>query len=137
MIHHSLTKDGETVSWGAIRRYHVETLKWLDIGYHFGVELVGDDYEVLVGRPLTMQGAHCYQEGMNRVAIGVCCVGNYDEGPPPEEMLRILGRSLIAPLMEIFDIPERSIVFHRDFAQKSCPGEKFTNDEVLKHVRQW
>ena len=47
ICHHSLTRDSGSVSWGAIRKFHMETLDppYKDIGYHCGVELVksGED----------------------------------------------------------------------------------------------
>lgn len=133
MIHHSLTKDGEAVSWGAIRDFHIYVRHWEDIGYHFGVELVGKRYEALVGRPLTMHGAHCYQQGMNSKAIGICCVGNYDMIKPPQEMLAVLGYRLIMPLMKIYNIPTSNVVFHREYAEyKSCPGAMFNKTHFVR-----
>ncbi len=32
---------------------------WRDIGYHLGIERVGDKYEVLPGRPECERDAHC------------------------------------------------------------------------------
>ena len=123
ILHHSLTMDSGTVSWGAIRRYHMEELFWVDVGYHFGVEQVGLDYEIFVGRMLNEMGAHC--KGHNDESIGICFVGNFDNEPPPKVQWD-LGVRLVKSLQEVFTIPKDHIYPHSRFAPwKSCPGRKF------------
>lgn len=141
MLHHSLTKDSGTVSWGAIRRYHVETLGWAGIGYHFGIEFVADpgvsdggSYEVLLGRTLDRTGAHCYQAGMNRRAIGICLVGNFDLAAPCEASLAV-ATSLVRWLLSLIGKGAEAIIGHRDFAPyKSCPGSRFDLDAFRGRV---
>lgn len=123
ILHHSLTKDSKTVSWGAIRRYHTKTLGWADVGYHFGIELIGDEYEIFVGRLLTVSGAHT--RGHNGDSIGICFVGNFDKAAPAEKLWRI-GVRFVRSLLVIFDLTWRDIYGHREFAgYKSCPGDQF------------
>ena len=125
VIHHSLTADGRTVSWDAIRWYHVHTMGWADVGYHYGVELVGSRYEILVGRMQNETGAHCKEGGMNASSLGVCLVGNFDAEPVPEAQLDRLVR-LSRSLMDVFAIPRENVRRHSDFAAyKSCPGKLF------------
>lgn len=125
ILHHSLTADSETVSWGAIRNYHVNTLHWSDIGYHFGVEKIGGRHEILVGRMMDEPGAHCKQQGMNRHSLGVCFIGNFDLEKPPLEMW-LLGLDLVNTLMKVFAIPRDHVYGHRELVDyKSCPGWAF------------
>ncbi len=143
MIHHSLTKDGDTVSWPAIRRFHMETNGWRDVGYHFGLELVPDpgkpgahSLEIFLGRPEHEHAAACPQGDMNSVALHVCVVGNFDTLAPSDEQLQVLAERLIVPLMVRYGISAESIVGHRDFnPQKSCPGTKFDLERLRRLVR--
>lgn len=133
IIHHSLTRDSGTVSWGAIRRYHTETNGWKDIGYHYGIELVENDYEVLVGRPQNIQGAHC--PAVNSASLGICFVGNFDLAPPPDEML-IRAVNVFAPIIRSLGISWNNIYPHSKYSQKTCPGKMFPMDGFIRSLKQ-
>lgn len=136
MLHHSLTKDGDTVSWGAIEDYHTKINGWNAIGYHYGVERIGGRLYALVGRPEDAQAAACKEGFMNNLALHICVVGNYDGADMDVELRTFLVDKLVNPLAERYSIPVNNIVGHRDYASyKSCPGLKFDLDEVRKLVR--
>lgn len=128
IVHHSKTTDSDTLSWNAIRDYH-KGLGWSDIGYHYGIEFVRDDYVILVGRMQDDTGAHCRESGMNGRSLGICCVGDFDKEAPPVALLHKL-RALVVSLMRVFDIPAENVKGHRDYAPyKSCPGRLFDLDK--------
>lgn len=132
IIHHSLTKDSQTVSWSAIRRYHTEENGWADIGYHFGLELIGDRFEVLVGRSEIVAGAHC--QGRNHDSLGICFVGNFDLAPPPDAMMR-RAVEVFYPIMRRLAIPPENVFGHRDFSEKTCPGTQFPMERFREALR--
>lgn len=134
IIHHSLTEDGKTVSWDAIRRYHIDTNGWRNIGYHYGIELINSTYEVLVGRMQDEIGAHCKEGGMNRCSLGICVVGNFDLAPVPAAQMDKLVQ-LVRSLRIVFDIPAECVQRHHDYATyKSCPGTKFQWSEFKGRI---
>lgn len=125
MIHHSATADGAVLDLAAIRHRHVAVRGWLDVGYHWIVERVGPGWEAVMGRPMTQPGAHCDRGGMNRRAVGVCLVGNFELGePPPGQLARaaVLVRWLVRHIGPL--VPE-AITQHRDHDDTACPGARF------------
>lgn len=128
VLHHTASPDRGTLDWPGIVRYHTEVRGWRDVGYNFGVETVKGDVVKLVGRPLTMSGAH--EPRANRTHIGIALVGNYSEDDPTVELLGEVVRSIIAPMFYLQDIDpdaDKAITFHRDWKPTECPGTNFTD----------
>jgi len=132
IVHHSLTKDNQTVNWDAIRKYHVETLRWADIGYHFGVEDVDGVLKIQFGRSIRQDGAHTL--GRNIDSLGVVLVGNYDIEPPSRKKIEKLSE-LILSLCLLFGINPVNIYPHSHYSvHKSCPGSKFNFPDFKERV---
>jgi hypothetical protein len=131
ILHHSLTKDSQTVSWQAIRRYHKYTLGWSDIGYHFGIELINNHLEILIGRLWNISGAHCKEQGMNGRSVGVCVVGNYDIDYLPSDTFDLTVK-LVKQIQDTWSVSKTKVMRHSDFATyKSCPGINFPYQQLL------
>lgn len=134
VIHHSATRDSETLSWEAIRQAHLAR-GWADVGYHYGVEMHRGACQVLVGRPLYYPGAHV--TGHNADSIGLCVIGNLDEDKPhPRQIDRLLD--LLRDLIEVFGfLPDRdTILGHRDLARTRCPGAHLDVDDVVRRLAE-
>lgn len=139
ILHHSATKDSGTVSWNAIRRYHVESLNWREIGYHYGIEKIDDCTQALLGRMWYERGAHCKEDGMNGRSLGVCFVGNFDEQEVPAEQWD-LGVKVVGSICLSHGISVDYVRGHCDFSRKTCPGKYFDlgkfREDVLELIIQ-
>jgi hypothetical protein len=116
-----------------LKSYKVSGLTppWSDIGYHFGVELVGEGYVVKEGRPLNKSGAHC--PCINSTHIGICVVGNFDANHLPTPALVVLTQ-LVKDLARRygFILTEPGVVtYHNQHSQKTCPGKLFPTLETF------
>lgn len=134
ILHCSDTNDSGTVSWNAIRRYHTLTLGWKDIGYHFGIEIIGTKLVILRGRAPLTEGAHCRYTGMNKNSLGVCVVGKFDD-EPPDELTYDVTIDLLSKLSFLFAIPSINIYGHGEVdSRKTCPGKKWDMQMVRNDV---
>lgn len=129
IIHYSYSPDNaKTYQWGNIDWYHTIEKGWSEIGYHFGFEKVKGVYNLCVGRGLNKGGGHTI--GMNDKAIGICCIGKFDDNEPEDALYEAVTDLLVALCLE-FNISVSNISPHSKYADyKTCPGRKFDMEKL-------
>lgn len=123
-IHHSASISG---SAEAFANYHVNSLGWPTIGYHYVIDKQGiiywcNDLETI-----------SYHVGnSNSAAVGICMIGDFTkEKPTPAQYQAAL--MLTKMLMDELNISSRNVLGHREFPNNStsCPAinmNQFRND---------
>lgn len=135
VIHCSATRAGQDVRAADIDKWHKER-GFAMIGYNYVIDLDGT---VEVGRPLSMDGAHCNTAGLsgqsyNKHSIGICYVGGLDEnGKPadtrtPEQKLSMTN--LVNKLCDEYPITE--ILGHRDASPDRNGDGVISRNEWIK-----
>ncbi len=102
-----------------IQSYHQNTRKWIDIGYHFLIDGLGNVYE---GRPYNVYGAHV--ESNNTGNVGISIMGSYqapkDHHITPATLASL--EKLIRELMGKQGISAKNLYGHREINATDCPG---------------
>jgi N-acetyl-anhydromuramyl-L-alanine amidase AmpD len=136
IIHHSATDEGSSLYFD---KYHQDK-GWEGIGYHFVINNgTGgkQDGQVEVSPRWIKQedGRHCKAGGMNRIAIGICLVGNFNsEGPSKKQFEELVY--LVNLLRRNYRIPLSRILGHSQVygAKTDCPGRRFLWQEFRKRL---
>lgn len=140
VIHHSATNKGNAARFDY---YHREKRKWEHgLAYHFviGNGSFSGDGEIEVGNRWKKQihGAHTANVACNRVAIGICLVGDFENADvPTENQIESLVR-LIQYLSRKYNIASSNILQHKQVHQKctACPGKNFPFAEIKTRLLQ-
>jgi hypothetical protein len=137
VIHHSGMDTG-TVK--GMDKYHREVRHMENgLAYHF---VIGNgsgmgDGEIAVGPRWTKQldGGHLASEAQNKVALGICLVGNFDAHEPTRREMESL-RALVQALMARCSLTPRAVKTHQQInvVHTRCPGAKFPTDSFLESL---
>ena len=138
IIHHSATPRGDSLAFNGA---HLKRGFIGGVGYHFVIDngtLGKEDGEIeATPRWLKQQdGRHCKASHMNSKAIGVCLVGNFNEGKVSEAQMTSLV-DLVNTLRHYYKIPVEKIMGHGQAwgADTDCPGKKFPWHEFNNRLR--
>ncbi|HKS37554.1 MAG TPA: N-acetylmuramoyl-L-alanine amidase [Verrucomicrobiae bacterium] len=139
VIHHSGTPNG---SAKGMDRYHREVRHMENgLAYHF---VIGNgagmgDGEVVVGRRWTEQldGGHVASESQNKIALGICLVGNFDANKPTLKQMKSLN-ALIESLLARCGLSAKMVKTHQQInvMHTRCPGSNFPARSFLKELRE-
>lgn len=135
VLHCSATREGQDVRMSDIDKWHKER-GFACCGYHYVIDLDG---KVEVGRPLSMDGAHCNTKGVsgksyNKHSVGICYVGGLDKDGNAKdtrtEAQKKAMRELIDSLMDKYPIIE--VIGHRDASPDQNGDGQITKNEWIK-----
>lgn len=138
VIHHSGTSEGTAKG---MDRYHREVRHMENgLAYHF---VIGNgngmsNGEIFVGNRWKKQldGGHLASEKQNKVAIGICLVGNFDKTAPSATQLQALN-SLVRTLMKRCNISASNVKTHQQInvIGTRCPGSRFPTKSFLAGLK--
>ena len=138
VVHHSATKRG---SMKGLDRYHREERRMENgLAYHFVIGNGTDmgNGEIGIGNrwKKQIQGGHLASEAMNRKAIGICLIGNFQTGHPTKFQMEQL-EALLDYLMKRCRLPFSAVRTHTQINVKptACPGKNFSLKEIEKVLR--
>lgn len=100
-----------------IQALHIDENKWLDIGYHYLVDTLGNIYQ---GRPVERIGAHVLN--YNQGNVGICLIGNFQDEEPSKKQIEATI-NISAWTCYAYDISPAKIYGHCDFSSTLCPGK--------------
>ena len=126
MIHHTaVSYQLNHDQFIANNRYHQQKFNFKSslgyyLGYHYEINKHGKIYQA---RADGEAAAACYQSNKNNgETIHIALDGNFDiEQPFALEVYAL--RDLLRRLVGKYKLPKENILFHRQFANKSCPGK--------------
>jgi len=129
VLHHSATARGGAAAFDVMHKAR----GWDGVGYDF---VVGNGTDTADGAIETTfrwrdqrDGAHA--KGWNDIAIGICLVGNFEDGDPTPAQKESLVR-LVRHLRRRFEIPAQRIVGHGSVGETACPGKRLSVREVVE-----
>ncbi|WP_456443777.1 peptidoglycan recognition protein family protein [Caldithrix abyssi] len=128
-IHHGgveFSKDKDPVAYiKHLQDWSRKEKGWMDIPYHFLIDLDGNIYE---GRDIRYPGDTNTNYDPTGHAL-VCVLGNFETQSPTQKQLRSLAW-LCAELSKQYHVPLKNIKSHKDYTETLCPGKN-----LYKHLQ--
>ncbi|MEO1482623.1 MAG: N-acetylmuramoyl-L-alanine amidase [Myxococcota bacterium] len=122
-IHHTVGPNNDSLSPAArmrqMQNYHMDSLGWCDIGYHY---VVSQDGALWEARPSPRLGAHV--GGANTGNIGISFMGNYMTVAATNAQLNSAAELMVGlSAQNRISLDRGAVRGHREYSATACPGD--------------
>lgn len=138
----ALIMDGPNTAVGALKVENIVKSGYNDYNYHFIVDRIDKDYEVISGRPINMRCDHPSLDKRYQDSIHVIILCDLNIELPDNRLYKILAYRCLAPLIKMLKIgePNGAILFHKDIETKrdvKCPGDFLARELLVSTTKRY
>ncbi len=115
--------------------------KEIDVNYHFVIEKIKGEYNVIMTRPFVyLCEFDDIPAEINRRALHIGILGNMSYQIPQNRLYEVLAFRVINPLLRLFNLSPKRLKLHRDISINkdiSCPGDFIDEGRLISQVRRF
>jgi len=114
-----------------MKDYHTQTMGWSDIGQHL---TLAPDGKWITGRDFNKDPASI--AGRNDQGFSVEMLGNFDKGKDKLEGVQLNSAiEFGAFFIKFFNLTIKNNIFHREYANKTCPGNGIDKNWFINLIK--
>jgi len=132
--------DSVKYQYDEVKFNHINRLKLSDVNYHFTLDFINGDYEVLVGKPFHSRCTFEDIEDVYQNSIHVAILGDYSIDIADKRLYDTLAYRIIVPLMYWFYLDTDNIKTHSEVSNHEdlrCPGIHFYKEILINAVTKY
>lgn len=115
--------------------------KSADINFHYIVDKIKDDYQIITCRPfVTLCDYPDIDPDMNKKSIHIGLMGSYSFKIPAKRCYEVLSYRLLSPLLKMYGLAPDKILYHNEISKNKdneCPGDFVDKSVVISMVRKF
>lgn len=139
-----LDVDGAATGMGALKMNDIARNGYRDINFHYILDKLSKDYEVISGRPISEHCEHNDIQSPYVSSIHVLILSDLNIDLPKSRLYQILAYRCLAPLIRMLKMgsdPGSVIRFHDEVMKEKnnirCPGSFLARELLLAQTRRY
>lgn len=141
----TLVVDGPQTGMGALKSINISRDSLKDINYHFIVDRLGNDYEIITGRPINTYCKHDDIDSPFKNSLHVIILSDLNVEVPETRFYQVLAYRCLAPMIRMLKMggnPDSIIKFHDEVKTKDsnnikCPGDFLVRELLVSQTRRY